>query len=65
MVFPMKKKHFSTVEDAQSSLDHSVDAIFKDSKTLKKVLEKQHSVQSDLMKALIKLDQNEEKEILL
>jgi hypothetical protein len=61
----MKKKDYSTIDDALSVLEDTIDKIFKDSKILSKAMSKQHSIQSCLYQLLICQDESEMKEILL
>ncbi len=65
LVLPMKKKDYSTIDDALSVLEDTIDKIFKDSKILSKAMSKQHSIQSCLYQLLICQDESEMKEILL
>ena len=70
IVFPFKKRHYPTVDAALSHLDKVVDNLFKDSKLLQKMMQKQHSIQSKLYQELLSIgkstdDDDEVKEILL
>jgi hypothetical protein len=48
LVLPFKRDFYPTLEDAKDNLDKMVHRLFKDTKVLGKVMEKQHSVQEKL-----------------
>lgn len=48
LVLPFKRDYYPTLRDAKDNLDQMVHRLFKDTKMLPKVMEKQHSVQEKL-----------------
>ena len=56
LVLPFKKKRYGTVEDAKEDIDRLIDHLFSDKKLLKKMMEKQCSIQSDLMRMVMNRD---------
>jgi hypothetical protein len=53
LVFPIKKKNHSTLDEAFAALDESLKEIWKDPKILNKVIKKQPSLQSKLLEILL------------
>ena len=66
LALPFKRRYYPTLEDAQSNLDEMVHQIFKDTKLLPKMIEKQHSVQQKLFRLVMNYENDEDvKEIHL
>ena len=56
LVLPFKKKRYATLDDAKEDIDRLIDHLFSDKKLLKKMMEKQCSIQSDLMRMVMNRD---------
>ena len=70
LVLPFKKKHYSSIDVARANVDHVVHKIFKEPKVLAKMMEKQHNIQTDLMRMLMNnanegTDDDEVREVLV
>ncbi len=67
LVLPFKRKYYSTLDDARENVEDMVQRIFQDSAVLPKVLEKQHKLQSKLLKMILSGEDAEDdvKEIIL
>ena len=62
LVLPLKKKHYTTIENALSAVDDSID---QDPKILCNTMSKLHAIQSSLYQLLACKDDSEIKEILI
>ena len=62
LVLPFKKKRYGTVEDAKEDIDKLINHLFSDKKLLKKMMEKQCSIQSDLMRMVMNRDETTDDE---
>jgi hypothetical protein len=55
-VLPFKKPRYATLDDAKEDIDKLINHLFSDKKLLKKMMEKQCSIQSDLMRMVMNRD---------
>ena len=59
LVLPFKKTRYATLDDAKEDIDKLINHLFSDKKLLKKMMEKQMSIQSDLMRMVMNRDTTE------
>ena len=64
LVLPFKKSKYPTLDNAFKSLDKVVNSLFKDKSKFSRMMEKQHSIQTELYRMLIH-DDTDTKQILL
>ena len=64
LVFPFKKSKYPSLDDAFYNLDKAMNSLLSDRDNFKRMMEKQHSIQSELYNSIVKED-HELKEIIL
>jgi hypothetical protein len=63
LVLPFKKERYANLDDAKEDIDKLITPLFSDKKLLKKIMEKQRSIQSDLMRMVMNRNPTDDDEV--